>query len=313
MATATLSPEDTLRLKESLKRCPSGTFEAAVEYRETSRPELVPVIVSGIIERFLEPEVKPQLKSGRPDIRLFEDLGIDSLTMMEIVILVEETLNISFENEELKELRTLEDIQAYMDSKVTGAPVPKRAASLNFEEIASVLPQQPPFLFLNRASVSTDSAKGEYQVEGSEFFLEGHFKNNPVVPASIMIEALGQLAVLFLLKSGGSAVPGKVSPETVFFKSCDGVRCHRICKPGDLFSMEVKLKRIRRPIAIFEGTITVGDEKTAFAEEISLAFDCVPEEETTPDPAAKVHTNGTSPAEPVVKVNGNAHASVHAS
>ncbi|MBC2603310.1 phosphopantetheine-binding protein [Puniceicoccus vermicola] len=299
MATVTLSPEDTLKLKESLKRCPEGTFEAAVEYRENSNPKLIPVIVSGIIERFLEPEAKPLLHSGKTDIRLFEDLGIDSLTMMEIVILVEETLNISFDNNELRELRTFEDIQAYMDSKATGSPTPKRAASLGFEEIASVLPQQPPFLFLNRATVGEETAKGEYRVDGGEFFLEGHFKNNPVVPASIMIEALGQLAVLFLLKSEGKQVPPSVFSETVFFKSCDGVRCHRICRPGDLFTMEVKLKRIRRPIAIFEGLITVGNEKAAFAEEIALAFDCA-KEKPCEEPAA-------------AKVNGSAHASVHSS
>jgi len=292
VATATLSPEDTLKLKESLKRCPEGTFEAAIEYRETANPSLVPRIVTGIIERFLEPEAKPLLRSCKDDIRLFEDLGIDSLTMMEIVILVEETLNISFENSELRELRTLEDIKAYMDSKATGEPAPKRAASLGFEEIASVLPQQPPFLFLSRATVDGDIAKGEYRVDGSEFFLEGHFKNNPVVPASIMIEALGQLAVLFLLKSKGPAVRGEVLPETVFFKSCDGVRCHRICKPGDNFLMEVKLKRLRRPIAVFEGSISVGNEKAAFAEEISLAFDIAETEEA----AVPVHLNGSAHA-----------------
>ncbi len=277
-----------------MKRCPEGTFEAAVEYRENSDPALVPTIVTGIIERFLEPEAKPLLHSGKDDIRLFEDLGIDSLTMMEIVILVEETLNISFENNELRELRTLEDIKAYMDSKATGAPAPKRAAALGFEEIAALLPQQPPFLFLSRASVDGTTAKGEYKVDGSEFFLEGHFKNNPVVPASIMIEALGQLAVLFLLKSDTSVVPGEVLPEAVFFKSCDGVRCHRICKPGDHFTMEVRLKRVRRPIAVFEGSISVGEEKAAFAEEISLAFDVADRDEAS----AQVHLNG-SPHEAV--------------
>lgn len=268
-----------------------------MEYRETSNPGLIPTIVSGIIERFLEPEAKPLLHSGKTDIRLFEDLGIDSLTMMEIVILVEETLNVSFDNNELRELRTLDDIQAYMDSKATGAPVPKRALSLGFEEIAAVLPQQPPFLFLSRASVAGDSAKGEYQVAGNEFFLEGHFKDNPVVPASIMIEALGQLAVLFLLQSEDETVPRGILAETVFFKSCDGVRCHRICKPGDRFSMEVRLKRIRRPIAVFEGSISVGDEKAAFAEEISLAFDIA-------DQAAQ---------EEQVHLNGAAHPAVHSS
>ena len=229
-------------------------------------------------------------------LRLFEDLGIDSLTMMEIVILVEETLNISFDNNELRDLRTLEDIQSYMDSKATGNPIPKRAATLGFEEIAALLPQQPPFMFLNRGTVGVEGASGEYKVAGGEFFLEGHFKDNPVFPASIMIEALGQLAVLFLLKSTNEQIECPVKPEAVYFKSCDGVRCHRICRPGDKLKMEIKLKRLRRPLAIFEGSISVGSEKAAFAEEITLAFDW--DEDETESGAA---------------LNGAAHNSVHAS
>lgn len=296
MATATLSTEDTQKLKESLKRCPEGTFEAAIKYRETGDPSQVPLIVTGIIERFLEPEAKPLLHMGDRSVRLFEDLGIDSLTMMEIVILVEETLNVSFENNELRDLRTLDDIQTYMDSKATGNPIPDRAASLEFDEIAALLPQQPPFMFLSRGTVGKESASGEYEVAGGEFFLEGHFKDNPVFPASIMIEALGQLAVLFLLKSCNDQIEFPVKPETVYFKSCDGVRCHRVCRPGETLRMDIKLKKLRRPLAIFEGSISVGAEKAAFAEEITLAFDWQEEEEATRS-----------------TVNGSAHSSVHVS
>jgi len=296
VATATLSTEDTQKLKESLKRCPEGTFESAIQYRETGDPTRVPIIVNGIIERFLEPEAKPLLHMGDRSVRLFEDLGIDSLTMMEIVILVEETLNVSFDNNELRDLRTLEDIQTYMDSKATGNPIPQRAASLSFDEIAALLPQQPPFMFLSRGTVGKESASGEYEVAGGEFFLEGHFKDNPVFPASIMIEALGQLAVLFLLKSSNEQIEYPVKPEMVYFKSCDGVRCHRVCRPGDTLSMEVKLKKLRRPLAIFEGSISVGSEKAAFAEEITLAFDWQEDEDNS---------------EPTV--NGRVHSSLHAS
>jgi hypothetical protein len=43
-------------------------------------------------------------------------------------------------------------------------------------------------------------------------FLEGHFKENPVFPASIMIEALGQLCVFYLLKGDHPFLNGKSGP-----------------------------------------------------------------------------------------------------
>ena len=101
------------------------------------------------------------------------------------------------------------------------------------------MPIQPPFLFLNEASVSSQGASAKYKISGQEFFLQGHFKDNPVMPASIMLEALGQLAVLFLLE-GGAGEPGKVvNPQTIFFTSCEGVRCHRMCRPGDVLSLSI--------------------------------------------------------------------------
>lgn len=256
-----------------MKRCPEGTLEAAIQYREERDASQIPVIVSGIIERFLEPEAKALLHRGDTSVHLYEDLGIDSLTMMEIVILVEETLGISFDNNELRELRTLEDLKVYMDSKATGKDIAKRPVSISFDQIGALMPQQPPFLFLNKATIGETSATGEYRIEGSEFFLEGHFRDNPVFPASIMIEALGQLAVLFLLKSSNPGIRYPIKNDQVYFKSCDGVRCHRVCRPGDTLTMEVSLKRLRRPVATFQGSISVGEEKTAFAEEITLAFD----------------------------------------
>ena len=40
--------------------------------------------------------------------------------------------------------------------------------------------------------------------------------------------------------------------------------------------MNIKVSRIRHPLASFTGEIFVGDEKTATAEQIKLAFDYYP-------------------------------------
>lgn len=269
------APEDEVALREALKRCSPSTFEAAVQYRRTSNPEHVPAVVIGVIERFVEPDLRTKLKDADDDLRLIEDLGIDSLTMMEIVILVEDVLQMSINNDELRNLRTVGDVKTFIDCKIRGLPLPKPTKFIPIEHVAAVMPIQPPFLFLNEASVSSTSANGKYKITGQEFFLQGHFKDNPVMPASIMLEALGQLAVLYLLE-GAPTEPGKmISPQTIFFTGCEGVRAHRICKPGDILTLSIKPRRMKMPLATFEGSIRVGQEKAVIAEEITLTFGVV--------------------------------------
>jgi 3-hydroxyacyl-[acyl-carrier-protein] dehydratase len=85
--------------------------------------------------------------------------------------------------------------------------------------------------------------------------------------------------------------PGKVvNPQTIFFTGCEGVRAHRMCKPGDILTLSIKPKRMKMPLATFEGTIRVGQEKAAIAEEITLTFG---------------YADAVSPVEPQA-VNGSA-------
>lgn len=266
------SPEDEVAMRESLKRCSAATVEAAVQFRRTRDVALLPTIVLGVIERFVELELRPKLREGDDDLRLVEDLGVDSLTMMETVMLVEEVLQMQTNNDELRNLRTVGDVKTFIDCKVRGLPLPKPTRFLPVEQVAAVMPIQPPFLFINEAQIGSAGAQGKYKITGQEFFLQGHFKDNPVLPASIMLEALGQLAVLFLLE-GAHAEPGKrVDPSRILFTSCEGVRCHRICRPGDTLTLSVRPRRVKMPLATFEGSIRVGQDKAAVAEEVTLTF-----------------------------------------
>ena len=236
----------------------------------------------GVIERFVEPDLRVKLKDADDDLRLIEDLGIDSLTMMEIVILVEDVLQMTINNDELRNLRMVGDVKTFIDCKIRDLPLPKPTKFMPIEGIGAVMPVQPPFLFLNEASVSSTAANGKYKITGQEFFLQGHFKDNPIMPASIMLEALGQLAVLFLLE-GAPTESGKViSPNTIFFTGCEGVRAHRVCKPGDILTLSIKPKRMKMPLATFEGAIRVGQERAVIAEEITLTFG-YSEAQTRPD------------------------------
>ena len=282
IATPGLSPADEAVLREALKRCAPATLEAALSYRRTGDVAAIPTVVLGIIERFVDPEHRSRLKTGETDLRVIEDLGVDSLTMMEVVMLVEESLKISIKNEELRDLRTIADINTFIEARVSGKPVPAPAKHYPAEAVLDAMPMQPPFLFIQEATVGPATATGRYQVAGTEFFLQGHFKNNPVLPASIMLEALGQLAVLFLLRSGAPELEQPVDSAAVFFTGCEGVRCHRVVKPGETLTLSVRPKRLKAPLATFEGTVKVDGEKAAFAEEITLTFGYVAPAGATP-------------------------------
>ncbi len=271
-----LSPADEAVLRDALKRCSPATLDAALAYRRTGDVVLIPAVVLGIIERFVDPEHRPRLKSGQTDLRVVEDLGVDSLTMMEVVMLVEESLKVAIKNEELRDLRTIADINTFIEGRVLGRGGKVVSRHLPPEAILEVMPMQPPFLFVQDAALAEGEASGRYQVSGAEFFLQGHFKGNPVLPASIMLEALGQLAVLFLLEGRSPELEQAVDPAAVFFTGCEGVRCHRVVKPGETLVLTVRPKRIKAPLATFEGSVKVDGEKAAFAEEITLTFGFLP-------------------------------------
>lgn len=268
-ASAGAETEDSLR--ESLRRCSKATVEAAVAFHRTGDARLLPTVILGIFERFVEPDLRPRLAGDCDDLRVIEDLGLDSLTMMEIVMLVEEVAQTRIENEELRGLVTIGDIKTFVDCRARGVPPPAPARVISAEEVRALMPMQEPFLFLGSARVGTAQATATFRITGEEPFLAGHFKDNPVMPASLMLEALGQLGVLHLLAASAQAA-SPVDPATIYFTSADGVRCSRVCRPGDVLTLSIKPKRVKAPLAVYTGTIRVGQEKAASADEITLTF-----------------------------------------
>lgn len=114
---------ELVQLQEALKRCSPATLAAACEFRRTRRIDALNQVVVGVIERYVERGLRPKLHPPKDDLRLVDDLGIDSLTMMEIVLLAEDVLRISVSNEELGQLRTLGEVRTFVAEKagVAGA------------------------------------------------------------------------------------------------------------------------------------------------------------------------------------------------
>jgi len=143
-AVTVAAPTDDDRLREALKRCSPATLEAARAFRSTGDYTHLPVIVTGVIERFVERELRAKLAPPSAELRLVEDLGLDSLTMMEIVILTEDVLPVTINNEELRHLRTLGDLHVFLDCKLRNLPLPPTLlAQTNPACTAPPIPREP--------------------------------------------------------------------------------------------------------------------------------------------------------------------------
>jgi 3-hydroxyacyl-[acyl-carrier-protein] dehydratase len=132
---------------------------------------------------------------------------------------------------------------------------------MNREEIKAILPHREPMLLVDTAElVGEGEVHGTYTVRGDEFFLQGHFPGNPIVPGVIQCEIMAQTCCALIC--GEEDVAGK----NPFFTSLDKVRFKNPVKPGDKMEVTCKLNRRKGPFFFASGQIHVDGKLTTSAE-----------------------------------------------
>ena len=136
------------------------------------------------------------------------------------------------------------------------------------EQIKGILPHREPMLLLDTAEVVEGpegrEAHGTYHVTGEEFFVQGHFPGNPVVPGVILCEMLAQNCCVLL---GEGAAEG----ATPYYTSLDKVRFKHPVKPGDTVELVCSITRERGPFRFAQGTVSV-DGTLCVTAEFSFAI-----------------------------------------
>lgn len=130
---------------------------------------------------------------------------------------------------------------------------------MNQEEIKNILPHRDNMLLVDEVDRDGEYACGKYHVRGDEWFLQGHFPGNPVVPGVILCEILAQSACILL---SDEMAQGKLPMYT----GLNNVRFKSPVKPGDTFETKCRITRARPPFYFAEGEGYVGDRLCLKAE-----------------------------------------------
>lgn len=127
------------------------------------------------------------------------------------------------------------------------------------EEIKKILPHRDNMLLLTEVEREGEYAHGKYVVRGDEWFLQGHFPGNPVVPGVILCEILAQSACILLSEEMAKG-------KTPMYTGLNNVKFKSTVRPGDVFETRCRIIRSKGPFYFAEGEGFVGDRVCLKAE-----------------------------------------------
>jgi len=142
--------------------------------------------------------------------------------------------------------------------------------NLNINEIKKIIPHRKPFLFLDSLDIIErgKSGIGHIFFKEDEFFFEGHFPNNPIVPGVILIESLAQTA--------GTVISHSLSNQhekTVLFMSVANAKFRKPVLPNDEIIFNVNLLNKFKSVYKFYGEAIRNSEKVCEAVFSAMIID----------------------------------------
>ncbi|MDD4395920.1 MAG: 3-hydroxyacyl-ACP dehydratase FabZ [Bacteroidales bacterium] len=124
---------------------------------------------------------------------------------------------------------------------------------MNQDIIKTFIPHRDHMLLVDEINVDDNKiAHATYHVNGNEFFLQGHFPGNPVVPGVILCEIMAQSSALLI----GEQLKGK----TPFYAGIDKVRFKKQVRPGDTVEVTAKITTQRGLAFFIEASAAVNHE-----------------------------------------------------
>lgn len=132
---------------------------------------------------------------------------------------------------------------------------------MDIKEIMEIIPHRYPFLLIDKVeSFEENKIVAIKNVTMNEYFFQGHFPVEPVMPGVLIIEALAQAGAVALLSR--EEFKGKIA----YFGGINNAKFRKKVIPGDTLRLEVELTKIRSMAGVGKGIAYVDGKKVAEAE-----------------------------------------------
>ena len=134
---------------------------------------------------------------------------------------------------------------------------------LNIEEIKKLIPHRKPFLFIEECKVIKKGKIGESfrTFDETEYFFEGHFPNNPIVPGVVIVEAMAQTAGVVVSDNLINA-----KDQSVLFMSINKAKFRKPVLPNYKIKFYVELMNNIKNVYKFMGKAYYNDSLVAESE-----------------------------------------------
>ena len=132
------------------------------------------------------------------------------------------------------------------------------------DELKKYPPHREPMLLVDEMIMDADSvAHSKYRIREDEFFCQGHFPGNPLVPGVILCEIMAQSCALL--------VKDEIVGKTTLYSGIDNVRFRNPVRPGDLCEVTARLSGKRANMFFCQAELCV-DGKLCCKGDLSFAL-----------------------------------------
>src|SRR6056297_3417614 len=138
---------------------------------------------------------------------------------------------------------------------------------LNSNQIMEIIPHRYPFLLIDRINEIEEGeyANGTKNVTANEYFFQGHFPQEHVMPGVLIIEALAQVGAVSILSIE------ELKGKTAYFMGIEKAKFKKKVIPGDTLKLEITMTKMKGSFG-FAQAIAYVEDKVVVKAELSFAI-----------------------------------------
>ena len=130
---------------------------------------------------------------------------------------------------------------------------------MSLEQILTLIPHRPPMLLIdNIMSLQGDDIVCQKTFQADEFFFQGHYPNQPIVPGVILCEAAMQAGACLLSTKIAEDSNDESTDKVPVATRLNNVKFKQMVKPGDTIELAITLTERVSSAFFLSAKVTVG-------------------------------------------------------